>query len=163
MIKITVITQQGVSVIGSVEGSTLLDILRQNGYSVYAPCGGKGTCGKCTVNIRDEGEIISCRYIPDRDIGVYLPEENEANILVHQTDYLEDLPLNTGHLLSTGSFSYGVAIDAGTTTLVFYFLNLVTGQIEKISFVLNPQRRYGADVITRINHCQEQENGLSEL
>jgi len=163
MIKITIISRQGVSLIESGEGSTLLDILRQNGYDIYAPCGGKGTCGKCTVKIRDEGEIISCRYIPDRDVGVYLPEENEANILVHQTDYLEDLPLSTGHLLSTGSFSYGVAIDAGTTTIVFYFLNLVKGQLEKISSVLNPQRQYGADVITRINHCQENENGLSEL
>jgi uncharacterized 2Fe-2S/4Fe-4S cluster protein (DUF4445 family) len=163
MIKIKIITRKNVRLIESEGGSTLLDVLRQNGYDIYAPCGGKGTCGKCTVKIKGEGDVIACKYVPDKDTEVYLPEEREAKILVHQTDYLEDLPLNTGNFLAGSTFTYGVAIDAGTTTLVFYFLNLFTGQIEKISSVLNPQRRYGADIITRINHCQEHENGLSEL
>ena len=92
-----------------------------------------------------------------------LPSEDEANILVHQTEYLEDLPFKISNSGYFSSSPFGVAIDIGTTTVVLYFLNLLTGQIEKISSFLNPQKLYGADVITRINYCQEHENGLSEL
>jgi uncharacterized 2Fe-2S/4Fe-4S cluster protein (DUF4445 family) len=145
------------------DGQSLLEILRNRGYDVYAPCGGKGTCGKCTVTVTGEGEVVSCKYYPDKDAEVILPREYEANILVHQTDYLEDIPFKQKTFLHPLSDIYGVAIDIGTTTVVFYFLNLVTGQVEKISSVLNPQRLYGADVITRINYCQEHETGLSEL
>ena len=163
MIKIKIITPENIGIIESTAGHSLLDIFKKNGYKIYAPCGGKGTCGKCRVKLTDEGEVIACRYYPVKDIEVILPGEEEANILVHQTEYLEDIPfkLNTSRYLSSKPF--GVAIDIGTTTVVLYFLNLLNGGIEKISSFLNPQKLYGADVITRINYCQEHEDGLSEL
>lgn len=163
MIKIKIITTDNIRIIESDTRHSLLDILRINGYNIYAPCGGKGTCGKCRVKITGEGEVISCKYYPDKDIEVILPREDEANILVHQTEYLEDLPFkisNSGYL---SSVPYGIAIDIGTTTLVLYFLKLITGQIEKISSLLNPQKLYGGDVISRINYCQEKETGLLQL
>jgi len=163
MIKIKIIGHGSIAVIKSAAGDSLLDTLRINGYNLYAPCGGKGTCGKCRVKIKDEGEIIACRYYPDKDIEVILPGEEDANILVHQTEYLEDIPfkINPGGYMNPEPF--GVAIDIGTTTVAMYFLNLLNGEIEKISSFLNPQRQYGADVITRINYCQEHEFGLQEL
>lgn len=163
MIKIKIITPENIGIIESGHGHSLLDILRKSGYKIYAPCGGKGTCGKCRVKLKDEGEVIACRYYPVKNIEVILPGEEEANILVHQTEYLEDIPfkVNTSGYLSSKPF--GVAIDIGTTTVVLYFLNLLNGEIEKISSFLNPQKLYGADVITRINYCQEHEDGLSEL
>jgi len=163
MIKIKIVTPENIRTIESGTGHSLLDILRKNGNKVYAPCGGKGTCGKCRVIITGEGEVISCKYYPDKDIEVILPREDEANILVHQTEYLEDLPFKISNSGNLSSVPYGIAIDIGTTTVVLYFLNLLTGQIEKISSLLNPQKLYGADVITRISYCQEHENGLSEL
>ena len=50
----------------------LRDVLADNGYSVASPCGGKGICGKCAVDVSgditppDEREIelntrLSCR------------------------------------------------------------------------------------------------------
>ena len=163
MIKIKIITPENIGIIESGHEHSLLDILRKNGYKIYAPCGGKGTCGKCRVKLKDEGEVIACRYYPVKNIEVILPGEEEANILVHQTEYLEDIPfkVNTSGYLS--SKPIGVAIDIGTTTVVLYFLNLLNGEIEKISSFLNPQKLYGADVISRINYCQEHEDGLSEL
>jgi len=163
MIKIKIVTPENIRMIESGKGNSLLDILRSYGYNIYAPCGGRGTCGKCTVKVIGEGEVISCKYYPEKNIKVILPREDEANILVHQTEYLEDLPFTISNSGYYSSNPYGVAIDIGTTSLVFYFLNLLTGQIEKISSVLNPQRLYGADVIIRINYCQEHETGLSEL
>jgi len=163
MIKIKIITTDNIRIIESDTSHSLIDILKENGYLIYAPCGGKGTCGKCRVKIKGEGEIISCKYYPDKNIEVILPREDEANILVHQTKYLDDFPfaINKSGYLSSGPF--GIAIDIGTTTVVLYFLNLLTGQIEAISSLLNPQKTFGADVITRISYCQEHDNGLSEL
>ena len=45
----------------------------------------------------------------------------------------------------------------------FIFWNLLTGRIEKIASFLNPQNIFGGDVISRINYCQEHQNGLKEL
>ena len=41
-------------------GTELLDAVRQAGEEVDAPCGGKGTCGKCVVHVVD-GEVDSSR------------------------------------------------------------------------------------------------------
>ena len=162
MIQIKIVTPETSQIIESENGCSLIDILRTNGFNIYAPCGGKGTCGKCMVMIKDEGEVISCRYYPEKNIEVILPGEEESNILVHQTEFLEDIQfIRIGY--SKSNKPYGVAIDIGTTTVVLYFLNLINGQIEKISSFLNPQKIYGADVITRINYCQDHKTGLTKL
>jgi uncharacterized 2Fe-2S/4Fe-4S cluster protein (DUF4445 family) len=163
MILIRISGREIIVLDGSTAGYSLLDILRTNGYDIYAPCGGRGTCGKCRVEIKGEGEVIACKYYPYKDIEVILPGEKEANILVHQTKYLEDLPFQISYSGYITSRPYGVAIDIGTTTVVLYFLNLLSGHIEEISSFLNPQRLFGADVITRINYCQENTDGLIRL
>ena len=163
MIRIKIIGKDITRIIESAEGPSLRDILKNNGFNIYAPCGGKGKCGKCSVKVTGQGELISCQYYPKENIEVILPAEDEANILVKQTEYLEDLDFRISRSEYSGSNPYGVAIDVGTTTLAFYFLSLVRGKLEKISSVLNPQRLFGSDVISRINYCQENENGLSEL
>jgi uncharacterized 2Fe-2S/4Fe-4S cluster protein (DUF4445 family) len=140
----------------------LIDILARNGISIYAPCGGKGNCGKCIVFVRDEGEVLSCSYYPEKDIEIILPGEDESRILVCQTDYLEDVSF-TERVLLSGKNPVGIAVDIGTTTVVLYYLDLRTGSIKKISSFLNPQRIFGADLISRINYCQENEAGLQLL
>jgi uncharacterized 2Fe-2S/4Fe-4S cluster protein (DUF4445 family) len=162
MINIRIITPESERTIESHTGSSLLDILRHENYKLHAPCGGKATCGKCLVMIKDEGEVISCEFFPEKNIEVILPGEEESKILVHQTKFLEDNQFNS-NLINISSKPYGVAIDIGTTTVVLYYMNLLTGKIEKISFFLNPQNVYGSDVITRINYCHEHKNGLAEL
>ncbi|MBN2423814.1 MAG: DUF4445 domain-containing protein [Calditrichaceae bacterium] len=163
MIKIKVITSEKTETIKAKTGPSLLDILRQNEYYVYAPCAGKGTCGKCTVNVRGEGNVLSCLYYPEKDITVILPGKAEAHILVNQTEFLEDMPFENAHLNHLSAQPYGVAIDIGTSTMVLYFLSMLSGQIEKIASLLNPQSAYGADVISRINYCQENKKGLKQL
>ena len=162
-IRIQILTSGRSRTITCEPGASLQDILRANGYSVYAPCGGKGACGKCRVTVAGEGEVITCRYVPGKNIRVILPGEGEANILVCQTEYLEDLPFQRDSEEYAGREPYGAAVDIGTTTVVMYFLNLITGQIVNIASFLNPQRQFGADVITRIQYCQEHQEGLKEL
>jgi uncharacterized 2Fe-2S/4Fe-4S cluster protein (DUF4445 family) len=58
----------------------------------------------------------------------------------------------------------GVAIDIGTTTLAGYLLDLCTGEELAIRSQMNPQHRFGADVISRIKHVRDHGKiGLQEL
>ncbi|MBI5212674.1 MAG: DUF4445 domain-containing protein [Nitrospirae bacterium] len=57
---------------------------------------------------------------------------------------------------------YGIAVDIGTTTVVVYLANLITGEVVDIGSTYNSQMRHGDDVITRIVHATEG-GGLHEL
>lgn len=57
---------------------------------------------------------------------------------------------------------YGIAVDIGTTTVVVYLVNLITGEVVDIGSTYNSQMRHGDDVITRIVHATEG-GGLHEL
>jgi len=63
----------------------------------------------------------------------------------------------------TSDAKYGVAVDIGTTTMVGFLMDLTTGQQLDVYSALNPQRQYGADVITRTDFTVENENGLDIL
>ncbi len=58
---------------------------------------------------------------------------------------------------------YGIAVDIGTTTIVLYLFNLHEGkEIDNFS-IYNPQKKFGADVISRINYAQKNDNGKENL
>jgi uncharacterized 2Fe-2S/4Fe-4S cluster protein (DUF4445 family) len=46
----------------------------------------------------------------------------------------------------------GVVVDVGTTTLVAQSVDRATGQVLAVETALNPQARYGADLMSRIHH-----------
>jgi uncharacterized 2Fe-2S/4Fe-4S cluster protein (DUF4445 family) len=58
---------------------------------------------------------------------------------------------------------YGIAVDIGTTTIAAYLLDLLTGEKIATYSCLNPQRKFGADVISRIKQTMETPNGLEEM
>ncbi len=57
----------------------------------------------------------------------------------------------------------GAAVDIGTTSLSLYLFDLDSGEFLGKSSALNPQTSYGGDVITRINHCRQNPDGVSNL
>ena len=57
----------------------------------------------------------------------------------------------------------GAAVDIGTTSLSLYLFDLDSGEFLGKSSALNPQTSYGGDVITRINYCRENPDGVSVL
>jgi uncharacterized 2Fe-2S/4Fe-4S cluster protein (DUF4445 family) len=145
------------------EGKRLLDVLRAHGFEVYAPCGGNGTCGKCKVLIKDKGYVTSCLYLIREDIEVVLPLPLEASILASQYKFSKIMPLTPGNAAELSSYPFGVAIDIGTTTVVFYLVQLITGAILDTQTMMNPQGKYGADVISRIHYCITNADGLQTL
>lgn len=57
----------------------------------------------------------------------------------------------------------GVAFDIGTTTVVGYLMDLESGQELAVASELNPQTRFGDDVVSRIQYADEQSQGLAML
>lgn len=57
----------------------------------------------------------------------------------------------------------GVAVDLGSTSVAAALIDLETGDVLGIADDLNPQVRFGADVIARIDHAQRQTNGNADL
>lgn len=71
-------------------GMTLAEAARQAGLELPSPCGGKGSCGKCTVWIISgdgQKECLACRTIIESDLTVRIPEwERDDQILMTGTD-----------------------------------------------------------------------------
>ena len=53
------------------------------------------------------------------------------------------------------SRGYGMALDIGTTTIAASLVDRASGKVVDSYSCLNPQRSYGADVISRITACRE--------
>lgn len=62
----------------------------------------------------------------------------------------------------TTDFIYGVAIDIGTTTLVTSLVDMKTGTEIAIASMINPQKKFGLDVLTRITYEIENPKGSKE-
>ena len=63
----------------------------------------------------------------------------------------------------TSDIMFGMAFDIGTTSIVGYLLDLFSGQELTVVSTLNPQTKYGADVISRVNFVAREEGGLDKL
>jgi len=158
------IHQEGQKFFLETDGTDYLQaVLRNAGYEIYSPCGGNGTCGKCKVWIKGEGSVSSCVFPVTEDLEVIVPDLKEAQILVDQHKYTVKLPVQPGHQVKLSNNPHGIAIDIGTTSLVFYLVDLITGAILETRAEENPQANYGADVISRINFTAQNEHGLKEL
>ncbi|MCP5070381.1 MAG: DUF4445 domain-containing protein [bacterium] len=136
-------------------GTDLRDVLYTHG--VEFPCGGRGRCKRCRVQLlegtlpiseeerailsdreREEGWRIACRCRVDGPIALQV-EQFRAPILVdHRPFTFQPRP---GH---------GVAVDLGTTTLVAQLLDLTTGRVLAAQTALNPQGAFGSDIMSRI-------------
>lgn len=162
MPKITLIQSGKISTIETDEGPSLLNIIQSNGFDIIAPCGGNGTCGKCRVQIKGGDFVSACIFYPKEDLEVLLPDLSESQVLKTQYEYSEKVLLDPGDCIKKASKPYGVAIDIGTTTLVFYLIDLISGSILTSNGIPNPQAKYGADVISRIHYCSKK-NGLRQL
>ncbi|HEX2946400.1 MAG TPA: ASKHA domain-containing protein [Clostridia bacterium] len=57
---------------------------------------------------------------------------------------------------------FGIAVDIGTTTVAAYLFDLGSGKCVSTASTLNPQRKYGADVISRIDHSSRSGGNRSE-
>ncbi|OQX97787.1 MAG: hypothetical protein B6I20_11945 [Bacteroidetes bacterium 4572_117] len=145
------------------EGENLLKCIQENEDEFFAPCGGNGTCGKCRVKIINDGHVTSCLYYVHKDIEVLLPEVLEMKVLSSQYHLSKSTWPEPLAAFNLAAMPYGLAIDIGTTTMVFYFVNLVTGSSVSVKTEMNPQSKFGSDVISRINYGELNDGGVENL
>ena len=136
----------------------LIDVLHE--FGIEFPCGGKGTCGKCKVRLL-EGEIaiteihrqklellglasdwrLSCFSLCTNDITLEIEQFNHL-ILADESEF-EFSPRE----------GFGIAVDLGTTTIVAQLVDLSSAKVMAVETMLNPQVKFGADLISRIQAC----------
>uniref|UniRef100_UPI0040567EDA ASKHA domain-containing protein n=1 Tax=Acetatifactor sp. TaxID=1872090 RepID=UPI0040567EDA len=137
------------------EKARLCDVLRDAGYQHAQPCGGRGVCGKCAVELTGEvsepnlaekkaGTRLSCQAVLLGDARVVLP----TAVAMKQIEMAEDAVLER---LIPMEGRYGAAIDIGTTTLVLKLYDLSVGKCVGQSAMGNPQTNISADVMGRID------------
>jgi uncharacterized 2Fe-2S/4Fe-4S cluster protein (DUF4445 family) len=142
-------------------GATLLDAAGQAGIILNTVCGGKGICKKCLVNLDPDGRgVLACQHHIDSDLTVTVPFASrffEHKILTEgvapQAEIQPDIYKKYLKFASGGKI-FGVAVDIGTTTVVAKLVDMTDGHPLATQADLNPQARYGDDVISRINYAQ---------
>lgn len=156
--KFTVLPESGCVTIDALPGQTILEAVRaRESLPVHAPCGGQGTCGKCTVYLVEEGgetPVLACRTPVREGMTVRLPSAAPLSVQL-SADGGDVLPLAP----DAGLTGYGIACDIGTTTVVCHLMELSTGRCVATVGEGNAQRPYGGDVIARIKASMEGRRG----
>ena len=141
------------------KGSNLLEEVRTQA-ALSALCNGRGMCGKCKVKVDKElplSEVevkllsqfqikqnirLACQHpILEEDVEVSLV--SKENLVV--------LGLDKGHIkIKRVTSDLLLAVDLGTTTVVMVLIDGKSGEVLLEHKFTNPQRTYGADVLSRI-------------
>jgi uncharacterized 2Fe-2S/4Fe-4S cluster protein (DUF4445 family) len=140
----------------------LADLLMAEG--VEFPCGGEGTCGECRVRaIRGELPVTPAMrdHLTEDELregwrlaccltGSVVPTVPlQLEVRQWQTVVLSD----EAPLAIEPRDGFGAAVDLGTTTVVVQCVDLRTGEIVSTQSALNDQARFGADVMSRVQHA----------
>lgn len=149
--EITVKNKENTSVLCAEGGTLLADVLSENGFTVPAACGRRGTCGKCAVRVLSGtfanvspdrgGYVKSCRAIIAGDACVEVDFEKGSGLTAFAAEEKKQKSV------------CGIAVDIGTTTVAVMLVKK-DGQ-KRTASRLNPQSAFGADVISRISACAD--------
>lgn len=152
--------------ISAPRGASLISVLSDHG--VEFPCGGTGVCGGCGVRV-----VSGSLAITEADREAFTAAELEQGWrLACQARANQSLVLECGQwhmevLADSGSVGgsvpggagrkagLGIAIDLGTTTIAAQIVDLTTGDVLGVETELNPQARFGSDVMSRIRAALE--------
>ncbi len=140
------------------EGDTLLDAAGQAGIILNTVCGGRGTCKKCLAYIEpDATPVLACQCRIRSDLTATIPPESrffEQRILADGLDTRHRIQPDIYREYSQAEAIFGLAVDLGTTTVVAKLIDMRTGQCLATEAALNPQIRFGDDVVSRIAYAE---------
>ena len=128
-------------------------------------CGGRGVCGKCRAKVSGAVSVLT-----DAERAVLGEKERRAGMRLLCQTYAEgdcavfaEIGDKSGAVLTSGKDleaitaapafgKYGAAIDIGTTTLAARIYS-PEGRVLSEGGEFNPQRVFGADVMTRMERA----------
>ena len=77
-----------------------------------------------------------------------------------QTNKNEVIEIWSGYFEGT---IYGIALDLGSTTIAAHLCNLKTGEVIHSSGLMNPQIKYGEDLMSRVSYAMMNEMGAQRM
>ncbi|MBQ9766155.1 MAG: DUF4445 domain-containing protein [Lachnospiraceae bacterium] len=172
-VKVTVRKGDGCRDISLEKDESLMDALIREGYYISAACGGKGRCGKCKICVLEgqadissedrgffskeeleQGWRLSCMLYPRENLTISFELNDESQfeaISEYRKDKITETEATSYNDAAKDSDGlYDIAIDIGTTTLAFQLLDKAGGNVCSTVSAVNNQRRYGADVVSRM-------------
>lgn len=162
------IEPQGID-ISAEDGTLLKDIISR--FAADFPCGGRGICGNCHVELTggslersgtekallrrkglDEKRwLISCLSRVTGDISIRIPEKRQ--VILTDNDATD----------RKGEEGYAIAIDLGSTTVAVQLIDRIDGTVKGSFSETNVQNAYGADIISRISYAMQGPEYLEQL
>jgi len=136
----------------------LIDVLHE--FGIEFPCGGKGTCGKCKVRLLDgtieidethRQKLSKLGLESDWRLACFSRCNSDITLEIEQFDHL--ILADESEFEFSPQQGFGIAVDLGSTTLVTQLIDLSTAKVLAVETNLNPQVRFGADLISRIQAC----------
>lgn len=139
-------------------GAALQDILFAHG--VEFPCGGRARCKGCRVRVIEGDLPLS----PEQE-KLLSPEDcaagwrlaccgrAEGNLTLELAQWEAKVLADDRAFAFVPRDGLGIAVDLGTTTLAAQLLDLSTANVLAVRTGLNPQARYGADIMSRVSHA----------
>lgn len=132
--------------------SSLLELLWDKGWDLDTECGGRGRCGRCRVQLAVEGrEVLACQFVPEKPVVVEVAGRSRAES-------------RSGKTAGKRGKDMVLVADIGTTTLRLAAVDTKQKRWVKTKTHLNPQMKFGADVLSRItNEKLVRKAGLEEM
>lgn len=146
-VKINIRNKGKETVVLTDAGENLKDILQKNEIYLSAPCGGKGTCGKCKVRVGGE-DVLACQITVQEDLDLEMIAEDEDRFDVVGIAAVSDVKIDEDDVVFA-------AIDIGTTTLALSLVRKKDTAILCTRTGVNHQRSFGGDVVSRMQASNE--------
>lgn len=141
------------------------------------PCGARASCGRCKVRVIQGAEPadsvdarvlgeraaagewrLGCRVILERDTVIEVPWS--SRVVAHKSFGGSEL---FGDGFQPAGTGFGIALDAGSTTVAAAVIDLATGDVLASASAVNRQLPFGADVMSRIAFARSRPDGSAVL
>lgn len=137
------------------EGTTVMNALKAAHIFLDAPCGGKGTCHKCLVQVSSDSAswktVKACQTRISSSLYIDTSKSKRKHRILTEAA-ARSVPYLPSAKISEELPCYLAAFDIGTTTIASYLLDGHTGKQLGTASCVNPQAAYGADVISRADY-----------
>ena len=148
------------------------------------PCGARTVCAKCRVRVVDgsapvtsaderllsaadvaDGWRLGCQLTLSESVTLEIPPQTRSTAAKSFGDdaLFADGIVPNEDVREVAGADLGVSVDIGSTSLAAALVNLATGQVMATTSRVNPQVRFGPDVISRIHFAQEHAEGNGQL
>lgn len=147
------------------KGESVLSMLQRKKMVTFSNCAGNGVCQRCVVQFTKGAPLPlpadRRRFSPEElrmgyRLACKAKPQMECELICHFSEKKMHILMGgeNKHLLLNKKENSGqpaiVAIDLGTTTVAMQLMDQKTGNVLDSYSFLNPQRAFGADVITRM-------------